>query len=306
MEKRLFEKASYLALRLPLFAFAVMFLEAHACLDAPLPKTPSGPTWTVEYRQNSVPGPWTYTQYTVWRYTCPSSEPIVLVTVTSLIGSPYVCRASIYQSGYQFDDAYFLIDPSDDSSAYCDNIPFQKETFALKTPSNTTMFDPHKSFLFGISGFPNHRFSERVGAFSAYDYNLARTPRSVQGSLSGSWFDPSRDGEGFVLEISEAGEDLVLVAYWFTHREGAPFWVIGTSVFERGTTKVSVNLSEYFGTGFGPDFNREDVSNVEFGVLDLEFFSCSEAEAGWQTNTGESGSFNLRRITEGLEGVSCK
>ena len=45
----------------------------------------------------------------------------------------------------------------------------------------------------------------------------------VRGSLSGSWYDPSRDGEGFVFEFGLNRSAPAVTIYWFTHLDDVEF-----------------------------------------------------------------------------------
>ena len=48
--------------------------------------------------------------------------------------------------------------------------------------------------------------------------------------LTGSWFDPSRDGEGLTFEV--VGDTTVL-AYWFTYdTDGSQMWLLGVDALD--------------------------------------------------------------------------
>lgn len=128
----------------------------------------------------------------------------------------------------------------------------------------------------------------------------------LQGGLSGSWFDPARSGEGFALEFGENINGPVATIYWFTHREKEPYWLIGTAQYQGGQTEITFDLLEVSGTGFGANFDSDEIELHEAGILSLEFRSCQSGFAAWETNDGETGTFELERITAGLHRVDCQ
>ena len=68
---------------------------------------------------------------------------------------------------------------------------------------------------------------------SAGSFNLAHAQALVDSRMSGSWYDPTHDGEGFVLQILQ---DDTAVVYWFTYDEdGAQRWFTGVGNVENDT-----------------------------------------------------------------------
>ena len=101
--------------------------------------------------------------------------------------------------------------------------------------------------------------------------------------LSGAWYNPERDGEGFMVEVNEDGLGVV---YWFTHApgdSGEQAWMMGTGEIEGtiiGTPPPDVakyvltidNLVRPTGTRFGTEFDPEDIVWEDWGSLTIEFF----------------------------------
>ena len=91
---------------------------------------------------------------------------------------------------------------------------------------------------------------------------------------SGSWFDASHDGEGFIVEI--LGDDRAIV-YWFTyHSDGRQRWMLGVGDID-GNRITIPQLLDSRGGKFGEDFNPDDVVLSEVGSLSLSFLDCSTA-----------------------------
>lgn len=128
---------------------------------------------------------------------------------------------------------------------------------------------------------------------------------NFSGEMSGSWFDPSRNGEGFVFEFGENPDSPVATTYWFTHRNGRPYWLIGIANYVNSQEVLDVELLEVSSTGFGTDFSPEEIQTSVWGNASFRFLSCNEGAAAWTGLEGSEGGFDLRRISLGLDGAEC-
>lgn len=107
--------------------------------------------------------------------------------------------------------------------------------------------------------------------------------------ISGSWYDPERSGEGFVVEVIEVGRGVV---YWFTHApddSGAQAWMTGIGNFDGNTLQIE-NLVQPTGARFGADFDPGDVERVPWGTLTMEFFDEDSGHVLWDSVVPEFGS----------------
>jgi hypothetical protein len=128
--------------------------------------------------------------------------------------------------------------------------------------------------------------------------------RLVDGSFSGTWFDSSRSGEGFVLEITEdtnTGEARAVVS-WYTYNadnSGSQAWLIGVGPIVGDTALVDLNITE--GTGFGTAFSADDVISSPWGQLNIKFTSCDTAVVTYDSidTAYGSGSMTVERLTSG-------
>jgi len=120
--------------------------------------------------------------------------------------------------------------------------------------------------------------------------------------ISGAWFNPERDGEGFILErVDEAR----LLAYWFTYdTDGSQMWMLGTGEID-GDRSAVVNMLRSSGGKFGDELEPEEVQLNEWGDVVFEFDGCSNASYSWTAaeNYG-SGGFDISRLTE-LRNAEC-
>ncbi len=121
--------------------------------------------------------------------------------------------------------------------------------------------------------------------------------RSMRGlrQMSASWFDPSHNGEGWVVE--EFNQDLAVI-YWFTYdAAGRPAWVVGL-----GTRSIDADRMEFVdvlqpkGTRFGANFSAADVQRLPWGSVHLSFSDCGQAELDYNSTDPEFGSGSLRPL----------
>jgi N-acetylneuraminic acid mutarotase len=136
----------------------------------------------------------------------------------------------------------------------------------------------------------------------------ATLPARAQDDLawaSGSWFNPNRNYEGFVVQVLP---DNIAVVTWFTYppegEEGEQAWMIGTGRTE-GERVIVDEMLRPVGATFGPDFDPEDVSREPWGTLEITFADCNTALAEYQgPQAFGSGSTDLVRLTA-IDDVEC-
>ena len=97
-------------------------------------------------------------------------------------------------------------------------------------------------------------------------------PDRIVSGRSGAWYDPSHDGEGWMLEMLADGR---MVVYWFTYDDqGRQSWMIGEALVE-GRTLWIENLLISGGARFGDDFDPDDVQLESWGSFGFLFDSCT-------------------------------
>ena len=123
----------------------------------------------------------------------------------------------------------------------------------------------------------------------------------IDENMSGSWYDPSHDGEGFLLEVLQDDQAIV---YWFTYDEtGDQRWFIGLGTVLNDTV-VFDELLLATGPAFGEQFNPDDDEYSVAGTLSLDFVNCSTATATY-TVDNVPGSQALNRVST-LAGLDCE
>ena len=127
----------------------------------------------------------------------------------------------------------------------------------------------------------------------------------VQPGHSAMWYDPSRSGEGWMLEILP---DDRAVLYWFTFdNAGNPRWLGGVGAIvrdaETGDRIVFDALTNARGGRFGPGFDPDAVVRETIGRATLAFADCNNGRIDFDAY-GKAGSFPLTRLTRTM-GAAC-
>ena len=119
---------------------------------------------------------------------------------------------------------------------------------------------------------------------------------------SGSWGDPTHDGEGFTVEMLANDQALV---FWFSFGpDGKRRWFFGIGNLIDGKL-VFDNMLTTSGGIFGDDFDPDEVNETHWGSLVLDL-SCEGGTAAYTpVETGfEAGMQNISKITA-MDGLDC-
>lgn len=130
----------------------------------------------------------------------------------------------------------------------------------------------------------------------------------INAGISGSWFNPNRNGHGFAVEYTEnegSCEQIngqgCLVVYWFTYdKEGNPIFLLGVLPVDGNTAEGE--LLYFSGLRFG-SFTPEPVQQ-SWGTLRLRFTDCNAGFASYESDfvppQGEAfdqeGQFQISRL----------
>jgi len=126
---------------------------------------------------------------------------------------------------------------------------------------------------------------------------------SVNVKYSGSWFDPSHNGEGIIFQVLDNGKALV---QWFTYDDmGEQMWLQGIGEFDGNTLTVD-NLYTAAGTAWGNAFDAGDITTTTWGSLQMVFNNCGSTTVTYDSVIGfGSGVLNMQRLTN-LMGIPCE
>ena len=144
-------------------------------------------------------------------------------------------------------------------------------------------------------------FGGRDGSYRL-DIALALPPPAfpIDPGHSAAWFDPARDGEGFMLEV---GADNSALMYWFTYDEsGNPRWLVGVGRSD-GNRISFPELLIATGGIFGPGFDPERIVRTVVASGEFVFDGC---DSGWFDfeGFGQSGRFEVQRLSRPMD-IDC-
>jgi YVTN family beta-propeller protein len=121
-------------------------------------------------------------------------------------------------------------------------------------------------------------------------------------AVSGVWYDPDHDGEGWILEILPNEQALLA---WFSYDpEGRQAWFQSIGAVEGNT--ITFDMTVPSGTDFGPTFDPGDISRPPWGSATFIFDSCNSGTMTYDSPLDGfgSGSLDLARISN-LHGLEC-
>jgi hypothetical protein len=134
---------------------------------------------------------------------------------------------------------------------------------------------------------------------------------SINPGISGAWYDPNHDGEGWFVQLLDENRAVV---YWFTYtppgvggdRDQA--WIGGIGEI-RGSSIVvpAAQAMITSGPSFGADFDPDRVVRQPWGKFVLSFSSCNNGVMYYQSDDLDfgSGSLDLERLTS-IDTLDCE
>jgi hypothetical protein len=129
----------------------------------------------------------------------------------------------------------------------------------------------------------------------------------LNGAISGSWYNPDLDGMGWVVEVvsNPAGADQFVV-YFYGYENGEQLWLIGAGPGIEGNT-ATVDVIRTSGTGWGSDFNKDDVVREVVGSMSFEFSDCDSASVEFTPGDTSLSAFStdIVRLTN-IAGRDCQ
>lgn len=156
----------------------------------------------------------------------------------------------------------------------------------------------------GSGGFSANRLA--LVRLSSID-GLSCSPDAPAFAISpytGSWFDSSHNGEGWILQALPDGRVLL---YWFTYdKDGDQMWLTGVGETD-GLAVSFPQLVRVAGPKFGPAFDQSDTEILFWGALEITFTSCGSGVLTFDSDLAGfgAGEYQLSRITQ-LAGLPCE
>ena len=128
----------------------------------------------------------------------------------------------------------------------------------------------------------------------------------IAGHQSGWYYLPSRSGEGINFNVATEENRLFVSVAWFTYFMGEQVWLIGSQDIAEGDEAATVELFSTAGTGFGDDFNADDVQVESWGFVTISHPTCDHMKVEWdggpEYGTGEL----LMQQLVNVAGLECE
>lgn len=165
--------------------------------------------------------------------------------------------------------------------------------------------DATPQVFLGGTNPPGFLIDESKADFSIEGYQVAEIAisRLIDGSFSGTWYDPNRSGEGFVIDVtSNNSGDSIAVVSWYTYSaDGSESqqWIIGSGPVIADTILAEMQVTS--GTNFGMSFIAEDIIRTPWGQLSIKFNDCNNATVTFNSLDTDYGSgfYELQRLATG-------
>jgi hypothetical protein len=134
----------------------------------------------------------------------------------------------------------------------------------------------------------------------------ALLPVTIDGYMSGNWYNPGQSGHGFQLEFTDQAQ--TLLAIWFTYAPsgGAQKWIFAQGPYDLTKASVTVPAQLLDAPAFPPQFDPGTVTRTPWGTLTFTFTDCDHGSVSWNSTVPGygSGSMPISRLTR-IAGTSC-
>lgn len=127
---------------------------------------------------------------------------------------------------------------------------------------------------------------------------------TIDYTASGSWFDETRSGEGYILEMLADNRVLMM---WFTYLPNEPeqAWIIGTGTYSKNRI-ILEDVQTTSGGIFGPTFDPNGVNSQVWGDISFEFDGCGSGIINYNALNSSYGDGDhvTTRLTN-ISGANC-
>jgi hypothetical protein len=130
-----------------------------------------------------------------------------------------------------------------------------------------------------------------------------RIDSGVNAGITGSWYNPALNGQGWVIEMISTGQFLF---YFYGYEDsGDQLWLLGTAA-NTGSSTITADVLRFSGVGFGGNFDPSSQSSESVGSMVFDFSDCNNANVSFtSTDSGRDDfSTSAQRITS-VASVDC-
>lgn len=125
----------------------------------------------------------------------------------------------------------------------------------------------------------------------------------ITSAINGTWWNPDRDGEGFMIDAASGG--VVVVTYYTYDPLGNQLWLIGVGDVAGDVVEIDLVITE--GGIYGAGFDPLTVSRTPWGKATFVFTSCYSGMVDVIPNEDYAGAFETLNmgITRATVPVNC-
>ena len=183
-------------------------------------------------------------------------------------------------------------------------------TLAFNAPGIDTIAGSNTLAI--IIGIKNSAFPAGSGATDSNGHSTnvqktwvasERVSTGINSGISGSWYNPAQDGQGWVIEMISSGQFLF---YFYGYEDnGDRLWLLGAAA-NSGSSVITVDVLKFSGVGFGGNFDPSSVSNESVGSMVFDFSDCNTATVTFTSTDGGLDDFStgIKRITS-MASLDC-
>ncbi len=114
----------------------------------------------------------------------------------------------------------------------------------------------------------------------------------ITNGMGGTWYDPERSGEGFMIDVAKDG--VVAVSYYTYDTQGQQMWIIGVGTANGNVFEIDFEITD--GGIYGSAFDPLLVNHYPWGTGTFTFSSCYAGKAVITPNQDYSGQFETQTI----------
>lgn len=134
-------------------------------------------------------------------------------------------------------------------------------------------------------------------AYSLKDNDCGKAAKVVDSGMSGAWFNPERNGEGFYILVYQNEEGLRAYTYWLSYNDqGEPIWMIGASAVQQNNLVANTVVIP---TGNQYGVQGSDGIDVQ-GSMTIQYTGCQSANVEFDLEQGGlgAGGHSLFRLSQ--------
>jgi len=260
------------------------------CNSVPLPTTPVGDTWRMSVDESFL-GRSARFEMIAWRKPCPTEGDFQLMLTLRPTAGPTALFSpfAVEQAGRTFNVMPVI---NEANGAFGGNLTAPTTVMLQYIGAQAQAFDDEQALTIKILSLGGPTLNLAIPAAS----DSEPPPFVIDGRLRGTFYDPSKSGQGLFLDLVE-GESPLLIGGWFTASpdpekvgEQAWFTIIGPITGDSAALEIQYTTGVRF-------MEPTTVATAAVGTATITFSSCTEGTFEYSIpQFSKSGSVPLLRI----------